>query len=133
MPPKKIADDSAPKARKPRVPKERPSGWTNARWATYVERRQTETRGRAEREKKLAVKRAAAAVANEQARLVSMSINMGQPHVGQFPGPWPTQGTIGSPSTFSPASPAMFHDSYVAGMSRFTPSLPEYDGAMHEG
>jgi hypothetical protein len=27
----------------------------------------------------------------------------------------------------------MFHDSYVAGMSRFTPSLPEYDGAMHEG
>jgi hypothetical protein len=27
----------------------------------------------------------------------------------------------------------MFHDSYVAGMSRFTSSPPEYDGAMHEG
>jgi hypothetical protein len=27
----------------------------------------------------------------------------------------------------------MFHDSYVAGMSRFTPSPPEYDTAMHEG
>jgi hypothetical protein len=26
----------------------------------------------------------------------------------------------------------MFHDSYVAGMSRFTPSSPEYDAAMHE-
>jgi hypothetical protein len=45
---------------------------------------------------------------DEQARLISMS--MGQP-CGHFPGPWPTQSTIGSPSTFSPASPAMFHDS----------------------
>jgi hypothetical protein len=27
----------------------------------------------------------------------------------------------------------MFHDSYVPGMSRFTPSPPEYDAAMHEG
>jgi hypothetical protein len=62
-----------------------------------------------------------------------MSMNMGQPRVGQFPGPWPTQGTIGSPSTFSPASLAMFHDSYVAGMSRFTPSSPEYDSVMHKG
>jgi hypothetical protein len=77
MPPKKIADDGAPKARKPRAPKERPPGWTNARWAADVERRQTKTRGRAEREKKLAAKRAAAAVADEQARLVSMSMNMG--------------------------------------------------------
>jgi hypothetical protein len=133
MPPKKIADDGAPKARKPRAPKERPPGWTNTRWATDVERRQTETRGRAEREKKLAAKRAAAAAAVEHARLVSMSMNMGQPRVGQFPGPWPTQGMIGSPSTFSLASPAMFHDSYVTGMSRFTLSSLEYDGAMHEG
>jgi hypothetical protein len=99
-------------------------------WATDVERRQTETRGRAEREKKLAAKRTAA-VADEQARLVSMS--MGQSRVGQFPGPWPTQGTIGSPFTYSPASPAMFHNSYVPGMSMFTPSPPEYDAAMHEG
>jgi hypothetical protein len=60
-------------------------------------------------------------------------MNMGQPRVGQFLGPWSTQGTIGSPSTFPPASPAMFHDSYVADMSRFTPSPPEYDGAMNEG
>jgi hypothetical protein len=52
-------------------------------------------RGWVEREKKLAAKRAAAA--DEQVRLVSMS--MGQPRVGQFRGPWPTQGTIGSPST----------------------------------
>jgi hypothetical protein len=58
---------------------------------------------------------------------------MGQPRVGQFPGPWPTQGTIGSPSTYSPASPAMFHDSYVPSMSRFMPSPLEYDAAMHEG
>jgi hypothetical protein len=132
MPPKKITDDGVPKARKPRAPKERPPGWTNARWAADVEQRQTETCGRAEREKKLATKRAAAA-ADEHARLVSMSMNMGQPHVGQFPGPWPTQGTIGSPSTFSPASPAMFHDSYIANMSRFTRSPLEYDDAMHEG
>jgi hypothetical protein len=97
-----------------------------------VERRQTETRGRVETEKKLTAKRAAAA-ADEQVRLVSMSMNMGQPRVDQFLGPWPTQGTIGSPSTFSPASPAMFHNSYIAGMSRFTTSPPEYDGAMHEG
>jgi hypothetical protein len=27
----------------------------------------------------------------------------------------------------------MFHDTYVPSMSRFTPSLPEYDAAMHEG
>jgi hypothetical protein len=27
----------------------------------------------------------------------------------------------------------MFSDSYVAGVSRFTPSPPEYDGMMHEG
>jgi hypothetical protein len=27
----------------------------------------------------------------------------------------------------------MFHDSYVVGMSRFTPSPPEYDAAMREG
>jgi hypothetical protein len=86
-------------------------------------------RDRAEREKKLAAKRAAAA--DEQARLVSMS--MGQPRVSQFPGPWPTQGTIGSPSTYSPASPAMFHDSYIPGMSRFTLSPSEYDTAMQEG
>jgi hypothetical protein len=33
---------------------------TNAAWAADVERRQTKTRGRAEREKKLAAKRAAA-------------------------------------------------------------------------
>jgi hypothetical protein len=72
MPPKKITDDGAPKGRKPRAPKERPLGWTNAAWAADVERRQTETRGRAKREKKLAAKRAA--VADEQARLVSMSM-----------------------------------------------------------
>jgi hypothetical protein len=42
-------------------------------------------RGRAEREKKLMAKRATAAAVDEQARLVSMA--MGQPCVGQFPGP----------------------------------------------
>jgi hypothetical protein len=103
---------------------------TNAAWAADVECRQTETRGRAEREMKLAVKRAAAA--DEQARLVSMA--MGQSRVGQFPGPWPTQGTIGSPSTFSAVvSSPMFHETYVPGMSRFTPSPLEYDTAMHKG
>jgi hypothetical protein len=131
MPPKRIADDGAPKVRKPRAPKERPLGMTNSVWAADVERRQTETRGRAEREKKLVAKRAAAA--DEQARLVSMA--MGQPRVGQFPaGSWPTQGTIGSPSTYSPpASSPMFHETYVPAMSRFTPLPPEYDAAMHEG
>jgi hypothetical protein len=129
MPPKRIADDGAPKARKPRAPKERPPGMTNATWAADVERRQTEMRGRAEREKKLAAKRAAAA--DEQAWLVSMA--MGQPRVGQFPGPWPTQGTIGSTSTYSPANSPMFHETFVLAMSRFTPSPPEYDAAMHEG
>jgi hypothetical protein len=121
MPPKRIADDGAPKARKPQAPKERPPGMTNSAWAADVERRQTETRGRAEREKKLAAKRAAAA--DEQARLVSMA--MGQPRIGQFPaGSWPTQGTIGSPSTYSPAaSSPMFADvTYVPAISRFTPS-----------
>jgi hypothetical protein len=132
MPPKRIAHDGAPKSRKPRVPKERPPGMTNAAWAEDVEHQQTETRGRAEREKKLAVKRAAA-TADEQARLVSMA--MGQSCAGQFPGPWPTQGTIGSPSTYSAAaaSSPMYHETYVPGMSRFTPSPPEYDAAMHEG
>jgi hypothetical protein len=66
MPLKRITDDGAPKARKPRDPKERPAGTINTAWAADVERRQTETRGRAEREKKLAAKRAAAA-ADEQA------------------------------------------------------------------
>jgi hypothetical protein len=77
------------------------------------------------------VKRAAAA--DEQAWLVSMAI--GQPRVGQFPaGSWPTQGTIGSPSTYSPAaSTPMFHETYIPAMSRFTPSPPEYNAAMHEG
>jgi hypothetical protein len=131
MPPKRIADDGAPKARKPRAPKERPPGMTNAAWAADVARRETETCGRAEREKKLAAKRAAAA--DEQGRLVSMA--MGQPHVGQFPaGSWPIQGTIGSPSTYSPAaSSLMFHETYVPAMSRFTPSPLEYDATMHEG
>jgi hypothetical protein len=60
---------------------------TNAAWAADVEHRQTETRGRAEREKKLVAKRAA--TADELARLVSMA--MGQPRVGQFlAGSWPT-------------------------------------------
>jgi hypothetical protein len=134
MPSKRIADDGAPKARKPRASKERPSGMTNAAWAADVERRQAETRGRAEREKKFAAKRAAAAAAaDEQLRLVSMA--MGQPRIGQFPaGSWPTQGTIGSPSTYSPvASTPMFHKTYIPAMSRFTPSPPEYDAAMHEG
>ncbi|KAK1603874.1 hypothetical protein QYE76_027547 [Lolium multiflorum] len=83
-------------------------------WAADVERRRNKTRGMTEREKKLKAKKVAAA-ADEQARLVSM--NFFQPCVGQFPGPWPTQGTIGSPSTFSPASPAtaMFQDTYAAG------------------
>jgi hypothetical protein len=27
----------------------------------------------------------------------------------------------------------MFHETYIPAMSRFTPSLPEYDAAMHEG
>jgi hypothetical protein len=57
----RIADDGAPKARKLRAPKERPPGIKNAAWAADVERQQTETRGRAEREKKLAAKRAEAA------------------------------------------------------------------------
>jgi hypothetical protein len=78
MPLKRIADDDAPKTRKPQAPKERPPGMTNAAWVADVERRQTETRGKAVREKKLAAKRAAAA--DEQARLVSMA--MGQPRVG---------------------------------------------------
>jgi hypothetical protein len=77
MPPKTIADDGAPNARKPWAPKERPAGMTNVAWAADVEHRQTETRGRVEREKKLAAKRAAAA--DEQARLVSMA--MGQPRI----------------------------------------------------
>jgi hypothetical protein len=133
MPPKRIADDGTPKGRKPRAPKERPLGMTNAAWAADVERRQAETRDRAKREKKLAAKRAAAAVADEQARLVSMA--MGQPCVGQFPaGSWPTQGMIGSPSTYSSAaSTPMFHETYIPAMSRFTPSPLEYDAAMHEG
>jgi hypothetical protein len=54
MSPKKIGDEGVPKARKPRAPKERSPGWTNARWVDDVERRRNETRGRAEREKKLA-------------------------------------------------------------------------------
>jgi hypothetical protein len=61
MPPKRIADEGAPKARKQQAPKERPPGMTNSAWAADVERRQIETRGRAERQKKLAAKRAAAA------------------------------------------------------------------------
>jgi hypothetical protein len=65
MPPKRIAD-GAPKARKLRAPKERPPGMTNAAWAADVERRQAKTRGRAEREKKLAAKRAAAAAAADE-------------------------------------------------------------------
>jgi hypothetical protein len=39
MPSKRIADDGAPKARKPRAPKERPPGMTNVAWAADVERR----------------------------------------------------------------------------------------------
>jgi hypothetical protein len=78
---KEDRDDGAPKARKPRAPKERPPGMTNAAWAADVERRHNETRDRAEREKKLAVKRAAAA--DKHARLVSMA--MGQPRIGQSP------------------------------------------------
>jgi hypothetical protein len=71
MPPKKIADDGALKVRKPWAPKERPSGMKNVAWAADVERWQTKMRGTVEREKKLVAKRAAA---NEQARLVSMSM-----------------------------------------------------------
>jgi hypothetical protein len=46
-----------------------------------VERWQTETRGRAKREKKLPAKR----VADEQAMMVSMSMNTGQPRVANSP------------------------------------------------
>jgi hypothetical protein len=128
MPSKKIIDDGALNTRKPHTPKERSSGWSNAKWVADVERRQTETRGRAEREIKLAGKRAPEAAADEHARQISMAMSTGQPHVGVFPGPWSIQGTFGSPSTFSPASPTMFQDIYVAGVSRFTPSPLDYDG-----
>lgn len=73
MPPKKIVADGAPQPRKPRALKERPPGWTNARWAEDVERRRNETHDRAVREKKLAAKRVAAA--DEHARLVSMNFS----------------------------------------------------------
>jgi hypothetical protein len=126
MPPKRIADDGAPKAGKPHAPKERLPGMTNVAWAADVERRQTKMCGRAEREKKLAAKRAVAA--DDLARLVSMALS--QPRIGQFPGPWPTQGTIGYPSTYSPASSPMFHETYVPDMLRFTPSPPEYDAVI---
>jgi hypothetical protein len=128
MPPKNIADDGAPKGRKPRAPKERPPGWTNAAWAVDVERLQTVTRGRAERENKLAAKRAAAA--DEHARLVSMS--MGQSRVGQFPGPWPTQGTIGSSSTYSLASPAISPALRRGPLSFSNGMPPPNDGVMHD-
>jgi hypothetical protein len=49
------------------------AGYDKLGMAVDVERRQTETHGRAEREKKLTAKRAVAA-ADEQARLVSMAM-----------------------------------------------------------
>ncbi|KAK1677060.1 hypothetical protein QYE76_037908 [Lolium multiflorum] len=77
MPPKKLTADGAPKARKPRAPKQRPPGISNAEWAANVEWRRNETHGRAEREKKCNAKRVAAAAAEEQARQIS--INFGRP------------------------------------------------------
>jgi hypothetical protein len=53
-------------------------------WAVDVERRRSETHGRADREKKCNVKRVVATAADEQARLIS--INFGQSRVSQFPG-----------------------------------------------
>lgn len=102
MPPKKNGDDGAPsKPRKQRAPMQRPVGWSNAQWAADVERRSAETRGRAEREMKLQAKRAAAAVADEQARQVSMA--------------WSR-------------SPLAFFQENYGQATRFTPSPPEYEG-----
>jgi hypothetical protein len=74
MPLKRIVDDGMAKAMKPWAPKERPPGMTNAVWAADMARWETETRGRVEREKKLAPKRAAVVAADEQARLVFMAM-----------------------------------------------------------
>ena len=117
---------------------------SNAEWAADEIRRQVETSGRVEREKKAAAKRAAAAAQDEQARKISMAMSMGHAHGGggaMFPGQWPTQGTSSSPSTFSPSiyspsSPAMFQEGAYVQPSRFTPSPPELDvgsGNQYEG
>ena len=123
MPPK-IGLDGLPKTRKPRAPKERPPGWTNARWAADVDRRAVETRGRVDRETKSAARKAAAAAAaaaDEQARQISMALN---PRV--FPGSSSIQGT----GTFSPSSPAFYMENHAhttTPLSRFTPSPPEHE------
>jgi hypothetical protein len=52
IPPKKLVVDGAPTVRKPRAPKQRPPGMSNAAWAADQEWRQHEIRARAEREKK---------------------------------------------------------------------------------
>ena len=96
-----------------------------------MDRRSIETRSRAERDVKLAVRKAtaaAAAASDEQARQISMAMNMGQPRV--FPVSWPIQGTAGSPSTFSPSSPAFYHERYAQSdpLTKFTPSPPDYEG-----
>ncbi|KAK1642354.1 hypothetical protein QYE76_060159 [Lolium multiflorum] len=131
-----------PKPRKSRAKKERPPGVSKAEWAADELRRQVETSGRAEREKKLNVKRAAMAAEDEQARKVSMAMSMGHARGGgaaMFPGQWPNQGTISSPSafspsSFSPSSPAMFQEATYGQPSRFTPSPPDLAGGnLNEG
>jgi hypothetical protein len=113
-----------PTTKKPRAGKQRPMGMSNTEWAADVTRRAVVNQDRCRREATAKMKKAAAtAVAS-----------YGSPHC---PGVFSTQGSVSSPTSLSPSSPAAFQEGHAyTPLSRFSPSPSsgEYsDGDPHGG
>jgi hypothetical protein len=110
--------------KKPRAGKQRPEGMSNTDWAADVARQAIVNQDRHKREAAARLKKAALATASAY----------GPPHC---PGIFRIQGSVSSPMSLSPSSPATFQEGHgYTPLSRFSPSPSsgEYpDGDLHGG
>jgi hypothetical protein len=113
-----------PAVKKPRVGKQWPKGISNTAWAADVARRAVVNQDWRRREATAKMKKSAASVA----------ASYGSYHC---PGVFDTQGSISSPTSLSPSSPAALQEGHAyTPLSRFSPSPSsgEYsDGDPHDG
>jgi hypothetical protein len=95
-----------PPPKKPRQTKQRPEGWTNAQWATNVQRRAILNIDRRKWEAMVKAKKA-------------LSTPGAPPH---YPGVWGSQGSVSSLTSLSPSSPKTFQEGHgCTPLSRFNP------------
>jgi hypothetical protein len=96
--------------KKPRARKKRPDGMSNTDWVADCAQRSVMNQDWRRREAAAKMKKAVAAAATSYS----------PPH---FPGVFGTQGSISSPMSLSPSSPAAFQEGHVyTPLSRFSPS-----------